>query len=280
MSELRPKSGVDEDNTEAIFLLSSCSNSRRSYSISDSPNQTPAPQASTDITSCVKDLIYTDSDLIVTPIMDNPKIVKSPPVRFDPKTLCVAAYSVEKLQSLSDEEWTVFLLQLCSSLGEQNSSVPLSSSSTAPSPPSIRSRLNLLCYLCCVVGHKVIGNRLINSPLLPVLTQQLRQAPNWDVGAFQHPLPESSCVTSFKHTPESLLVTQPFMLLVSLTQEGSEREERRAEMWGKRKKTKLTAVSTLTDLLRENLRNNKIKQLLLPPLGEFLYLIASQVNLA
>ncbi|KAG8010251.1 Serine/threonine-protein kinase ULK4, partial [Nibea albiflora] len=36
------------------------------------------------------------------------------------------------------------------------------------------------------------------------------------------------------------------------------------------------AVSTLTDLLRENLRNNKIKQLLLPPLGEFLYLIASQ----
>lgn len=61
-------------------------------------------------------------------------------------------------------------------------------------------------------------------------------------GAFQHPLPESSCVTSFKHTPESLLVTQPFMLLVSLTQEGSEREERRAEMWGKRKKTKLTVT--------------------------------------
>lgn len=38
------------------------------------------------------------------------------------------------------------------------------------------------------------------------------------------------------------------------------------------------AVSTLTDLLRDNLRNSKIKQFLLPPLGEFLYLIASQVD--
>lgn len=40
------------------------------------------------------------------------------------------------------------------------------------------------------------------------------------------------------------------------------------------------AVSTLTDLLRDNLRNNKVKQFLLPPLGEFLYLVASQVDIA
>lgn len=75
---------------------------------------------------------------------------------------------VEKLQSLRDEEWTVFLLQLCSSLGEQNYSAPLSSSST-PTPPlstAVRSRLNLLCYLSCVVGHKVIANRLINSTMV------------------------------------------------------------------------------------------------------------------
>ncbi|KAA8591529.1 hypothetical protein FQN60_016903 [Etheostoma spectabile] len=187
VSELRPKSGMDEDNTEAIFLLSSCANSRRSCSISDSPNLTPAPQTSTDtdIISCVKALLHTDFDLTVTPVMDNPKILKSPPVRFDPKTLCVPSYSVQKLHSLSDEEWTFFLLQLCSSLEEQNPSA-------APSPHSTaaRSRLNLLCYLCCVVGHK--------------------------------------------------------------------------------------AVSTLIDLLRDNLKNSKIKQFLLPPLGEFLYLIASQ----
>ncbi|XP_039978837.1 serine/threonine-protein kinase ULK4-like, partial [Xiphias gladius] len=169
VSELRPKSGVDEDNTEAIFLLSSHASSRRSCSTLDSLNQSPVPQATvgTDITSHVKTLLHTDSDLTVTPIMDNPKILKSPPVRFDPKTLCVPAYSVENLQSLSDEGWTVFVLQLCSSLEEQNPSLPLSSSSTAAAHTSTatRSKLNLLCYLCCVARHEVIANRLINSAL-------------------------------------------------------------------------------------------------------------------
>ncbi|XP_032374061.1 serine/threonine-protein kinase ULK4 isoform X2 [Etheostoma spectabile] len=240
VSELRPKSGMDEDNTEAIFLLSSCANSRRSCSISDSPNLTPAPQTSTDtdIISCVKALLHTDFDLTVTPVMDNPKILKSPPVRFDPKTLCVPSYSVQKLHSLSDEEWTFFLLQLCSSLEEQNPSA-------APSPHSTaaRSRLNLLCYLCCVVGHKVIANRLMNSTLLPVLTQQLQQAPNWDVRS------------------KVLRVMGLLALHCTELEEDSLVSE---------------AVSTLIDLLRDNLKNSKIKQFLLPPLGEFLYLIASQ----
>ncbi|XP_070691142.1 serine/threonine-protein kinase ULK4 [Pempheris klunzingeri] len=246
VSELRPKSGVDEDNTEAIFLLSSCANSRRSCSASDSSTQAPAPQVRTDITSSVKAVLHTDSELTVTPIMDNPKILKSPPVRFDSKTLCVPAYSVEKLQSLSDEEWTVFLLQLCSSLGEQNPSALLSpiSSSAAPAPyTATRCRLNLLCYLCCVAGHKVIANMLLNSTLLPVLTHQLRQAPNWDVRS------------------KVLRVMGLLALHCTELQEDSPISE---------------AVSTLTDLLRENMRNTKIKQFLLPPLGEFLYLIASQ----
>nr|XP_029133362.1 serine/threonine-protein kinase ULK4 [Labrus bergylta] len=246
VSELRPKSGVDEDNTEAIFLLSSRANLSRSCSVSGSPNSTPAPQANTgtDITSQVKALLHTDSDLTVTPIMDNPKILKSPPVRFDPKTLCVPAHSVEKLQSLSDEEWTVFLLQLCSSLEDQNLSAPAST----PPPPSstaTRSRLNLLCYLCCVAGHKVVANRLINSTLLPVLTHQLRQAPNWDM--------------------KSKVLRLMGLLALHCTQLGEESPVSEA-------------VSTLTELLRENLRNSKVKQFLLPPLGEFLYLITSQVQ--
>ncbi|KAK9513459.1 hypothetical protein VZT92_026990 [Zoarces viviparus] len=241
VSELRPKSGVDEDNTESIFLLSSCTTSRRSYIISDSLNETHAPQAGTgsDITSSVKALLHTDSDLTVTPIMDNPKILKSLPVRFDPKTLCVPAHSVEKLQSLSDEEWTLFLLQLCSSLEEQ-------SPSTAPPPPhstANRSRLNLLCYLCCVVGHKAIANRLMNSTLLPVLTQQLRQAPNWDV--------------------RSKVLRVIGLLALHCTELGEDSPVSEA-------------VSSLTDVLRDNLRNSKIKQFLLPPLGEILYHIASQ----
>ncbi|KAM8734994.1 serine/threonine-protein kinase ULK4 isoform 1-T2 [Acanthopagrus schlegelii] len=246
VSELRPKSGVDEDNTEAIFLLSSCINSRRSCSISDSLNQSPVPQArsGSDISSSVKALLHTESDLIVTPVMDNPKILKSLPVRFDSKTLCVPAYSVEKLQSLSDEEWAVFLIQLHSSLGEQNLSAPLSTSSTAPPPSTtIRAKLNLLCYLCCVVGHKVIANRLINSTLLPLLTQQLRRSPNWDV--------------------RSKVLRVMGLLALHCT-------ELREDI------PVSEVVSILTDLLRDNMRNSKIKQLLMPPLGEFLYLITSQ----
>ncbi|KAM3873467.1 serine/threonine-protein kinase ULK4 [Diretmus argenteus] len=243
VSELRPKSGADKDNTEAIFLLSSRATPRRSCSIPDSPSQTLAPQvtvsvcATTDITSCVKTLLYTDSDLTVTPIMDNPKILKSPPVRFDPKTLCVPLYSAEKLHSLSNDEWSIFLQQLCSSLEGQ------SSSSAPPPPTASRSRLNLLCYLCCVVGHKDIATRLINSALLPVLTQQLRQAPNWDVRS------------------KVLRVMGLLALHCTELREDSPVSE---------------MVYTLTDLLRENLRNNIVKQFLLPPLGELLYLIASQ----
>ncbi|XP_026229150.1 serine/threonine-protein kinase ULK4 isoform X2 [Anabas testudineus] len=256
VSELRPKCGVNEDNTEAIFLLSSQANSRRSCSTSGTQKNTVLQaSAGTDIISRVKALLHTDSDLTVSPIMDNPKILKSPPVRFDSRTLCIPAYSVEKLHSLNDEQWTVFICQLCSSLEDQNPSTP-------PSSTAIRSRLNLLCYLCCVVGHTIIANRLINSTLLTVLTQQLQQASNWDVRSkvlrvmallAQHctELGEDSSVS--EGSPAAvLLIGVSGLGLVTM------------------------AVSTLTDLLRDNLRNTKLKQFLLPPLGEFLYLIASQ----
>uniref|UniRef100_A0A8C9ZK70 Unc-51 like kinase 4 n=1 Tax=Sander lucioperca TaxID=283035 RepID=A0A8C9ZK70_SANLU len=229
VSELRPKSGMDEDNTEAIFLLrysdqSICCLSTCFARVCLGHRVIAVlPGTGTDIISCVKALLHTDFDLTVTPIMDNPKILKSPPVRFDPKILCVPSYSVQKLQSLSDEEWTFFLLQLCSSLEEQNPSA-------APSPHSTatRSRLNLLCYLCCVVGHKVIANRLMNSTL---------------VG---------------KHVLRVM-----GLLALHCTELGED-------------SLVSEAVSTLIDLLRDNLKNNKIKQFLLPPLGEMLYLIASQ----
>ncbi|KAM9852569.1 serine/threonine-protein kinase ULK4 [Aulostomus maculatus] len=247
VSGLRPKSGVDKDNAEEIFLLSSCATSRRSYWMSDSLNDTPAPHrgdlpaietiAGTDFTSSVKVLLHTDSDQTVSPVMDNPKIFKNPPLRFDPKTLCMPAYSVGKLQSLSDEEWSVFIQQLCSSLEEQNTSTPPRASTAT------RSRLSLLGYLCSVVTHEAVANRLMNSTLLPVLNQQLRQTLNWDVRS------------------------RVLRLLGILAMQCTELKEDSPVS---------EVVSTLTDLLRENLRNSKVKQFLLPPLGEFLYLIASQ----
>uniref|UniRef100_A0AAX7TGF9 Protein kinase domain-containing protein n=1 Tax=Astatotilapia calliptera TaxID=8154 RepID=A0AAX7TGF9_ASTCA len=238
VSDLKPKSGLDEDSTEAIFLLSSRANSIRNCSSSDCPNQNIAPQVTlttsncTDTTPCVKDLLHTEFDLTVTPVLDNPKILKNTPGRYDPKTLCVPAYSGEKLQSLSDEEWTVFLSQLCSSIEEQSHST-----STAT-----RSKLNLLCYLGCVVGHTVIANRLINSRL---------------VG-------KHICFRLLlKYDLRSKVLRVMGLLALHCSDLGLDSPVSEA-------------VSTLTDLLRDNLRNSKIKRLLLPPLAEFLYLISSQ----
>lgn len=75
---------------------------------------------------------------------------------------------VEKLQSLSDEKWSAFISQLCSFLEQQKPSAHPSSTTSAHAaqPTDIRSRLNLLCYLCNVVQHEVIANRLINSALV------------------------------------------------------------------------------------------------------------------
>ncbi|XP_035986139.1 serine/threonine-protein kinase ULK4 isoform X4 [Fundulus heteroclitus] len=244
--ELKPKSGVNQDNSDTIFLLSSAhGNSRSQCSISDSSNHNTELEVVTDpdISSCVKRLLHTDSDLSVTQIIDNPKILKSTPVRFDPRNLCVPAYSVEKLLSLSDDEWTGFLSQLHSCFEEKSASVPLPSSAALPQSTAVRSRLNLLCYLCCIVGHTVVADRLINSTLLSVLTQQLRQAPNWDL--------RSKILRA--------------MGLLALHCSHLEDDCHVSE-----------AVSTLTELLRENLRNDKLKQFLLPPLGEFLYLISSE----
>lgn len=71
---------------------------------------------------------------------------------------------VEDLLSLSDENWTVFISEICLSLGEQNPVAHASSLRTRPAGG--RSRLHLLCYLCSVVQHEVIANRLINSKLV------------------------------------------------------------------------------------------------------------------
>ncbi|PWA33712.1 hypothetical protein CCH79_00007435, partial [Gambusia affinis] len=240
--ELKPKNGVDQDNTDTIFLLS---NSRNQCSISDPSSQNSELEivTDTDLASCVKRILHAEFDMSVTRIIDNPKILKSTPVRFDPKNLCVPAYSVEKLLSLSDDEWTGFLLQLHSCFEEKKPATPLPSSSALPQSTAVRSRLNLLCYLCCIVGHTVIADRLINSTLLSVLTQQLRQAPNWDLRS-------------------KILRTMGLLALYcSRLEEDCHVSE---------------AVSTLTDLLRDNLRNNKLKQFLLPPLGEFLYMMSSE----
>uniref|UniRef100_A0A8C3SYJ5 Unc-51 like kinase 4 n=1 Tax=Chelydra serpentina TaxID=8475 RepID=A0A8C3SYJ5_CHESE len=185
-----------------------------------------------DMESKMKELIYTESDLFVTPIIDNPKIMKQAPVRFDLKMLHIPAHSVEKLSSLKEMDWNDFLQQMCSLID-----------STEKNTGATRAKLNLLCYLCTVAGHKEVATRLISSQLLPLLIQQLRAAPNWDIRA---------------------KVARVIALLALHTTELKENVP------------VTEAVILLTELIRENFRNSKLKQCLLPALGEVLYLIASE----
>ncbi|XP_063263278.1 serine/threonine-protein kinase ULK4 isoform X2 [Prinia subflava] len=248
-TELHPKSVVDSESNESIFLLSSRptprtnsavqahdativtikNSSQGDSSLKKAENMCSSQQ---DMESKLKELIYTESDLIVTPIIDNPKIMKHVPVRFDPKTLHVPAHSVEKLLSMKDVDWNNFLKRVCSLLD-----------SSEKNTGAARSKLNLLYYLCTLVVHKEMANRLISSQLFATLIQQLRSATNWDVRAN---------------------VARVIGLLALHTSELGENVP------------VSEAITLLTELIRENFRNSKLKQCFLPALGELLYLIANK----
>uniref|UniRef100_A0A8C4VVR6 Unc-51 like kinase 4 n=1 Tax=Gopherus evgoodei TaxID=1825980 RepID=A0A8C4VVR6_9SAUR len=177
--------------------------------------------------SKMKELIYTESDLFVTPIIDNPKVWQSQILKNRLRNLLF-----EKLSSLKEMDWNDFLQQVCSLID-----------STEKNTGATRAKLNLLCYLCTVAGHKEVATRLISSQLFPLLIQQLRAAPNWDIRA---------------------KVARVIALLALHTTELKENVP------------VTEAVILLTEVIRENFRNSKLKQCLLPALGEVLFLIASQ----
>ncbi|XP_061852777.1 serine/threonine-protein kinase ULK4 [Colius striatus] len=248
-TELRPKSAVDGESNESIFLLSSRPTPRTSTAVEVSDATSASVQnppqrdsclkkaknmfsSNQDMESTLKELIYTESDLIITPIIDNPKIIKQVPVRYDLKTLHMPTYSAEKLTAMKDMDWNDFLQRVCSLLD-----------STEKNTGAARSKLSLLYYLCTVAVHKEVASRLINSQLFPILLQQLRAAANWDIRA---------------------KVARVIGLLASHTSELGENVP------------VSEAVMLLTELIRENFRNSKLKQCLLPALGELLYLIASK----
>ncbi|NXP52284.1 ULK4 kinase, partial [Heliornis fulica] len=115
--------------------------------------------------------------------------------------------------------------------------------STEKNTGAARSKLNLLCYLCTVAVCKEVASRLISSQLFPILIQQLRAATNWDIRARVARVIGLLALHTLK-LGENVPVSE--------------------------------AITLLTELIRENFRNSKLKQCLLPALGELLYLIASK----
>ncbi|NXR14852.1 ULK4 kinase, partial [Semnornis frantzii] len=115
--------------------------------------------------------------------------------------------------------------------------------STEKGTGAARSKLNLLYYLCTVAVHQEIASWLMSSQLFPVLIQQLRVSTSWDVRT---------------------RVAQVIALLASHTSELGANVP------------VSEAILLLTEIIRENFRNSKLKQSLLPALGELLYLIARE----
>ncbi|XP_073486514.1 serine/threonine-protein kinase ULK4-like [Aquarana catesbeiana] len=245
--DLRPKSGLGGEANESIFLLSSYTTPRPSTATGKGKKLPDCMLASVqeavenqkvdkvcssqqDLHKKIKNLIFTDSDLVVSPIIDNPKIFKPAPVRFDVKTLGFPAHSGEKLASLKEHDWNNFWTQLCSLLDSPEKVVP-------------RAKLNMVCYLCTVSAHKEVATRMINSHIFSSLMQQLRGAPNWDI---------------------RVKVVRVIGLLAAHTTELKEDVP------------VVEAITLLTELIRDNFRNSKLKQCLLPSLGELLYTIAVQ----
>uniref|UniRef100_A0A673HKS9 Protein kinase domain-containing protein n=1 Tax=Sinocyclocheilus rhinocerous TaxID=307959 RepID=A0A673HKS9_9TELE len=189
-----------------------------------------------DMNACIKPLLYTDSDLTVTPIMDNPKVKRTSGFELILYLFVSLSLLAERLSCLNSEDWSQFLQQVCGVL----ESVDRAGSANATAP---RTKLNLLCYLCTVCNHRETATRLIHSQLFPVLVQQMRHAPNWDIRSKVMRvigLMASHCTELRDNVP----VTE--------------------------------AVAMFTELIRENFRSSKLKQCLIPPLGELLYLIATQ----
>nr|XP_044610327.1 serine/threonine-protein kinase ULK4 isoform X1 [Equus asinus]XP_044610328.1 serine/threonine-protein kinase ULK4 isoform X1 [Equus asinus]XP_044610329.1 serine/threonine-protein kinase ULK4 isoform X1 [Equus asinus] len=246
-TELRPKSTLGGQPSESMFLLSSRPTPRTSTALELSPGEDMtqnSPQKTSvtkitsghlsqqDLESQMRELIYTDSDLVITPIIDNPKIMKQPPIKFDQKILHLPVHSVDKLVFLKDQDWNDFLQQVCSQID-----------SAEKSTGAARAKLNLLCYLCVVASHREVATRLLHSPLFQLLIQHLRIAPNWDIRA---------------------KIARVIGLLASHTTELRENTP------------VIEAITLLTELIRENFRNSKLKQCLLPTLGELIYLVATQ----
>ncbi|NXS57864.1 ULK4 kinase, partial [Brachypteracias leptosomus] len=141
--------------------------------------------------------------------------------------------------------WSAEKLSSLADVGWSDFLQPVCSLLDSPekSAGAARSKLNLLHYLCALAVHKDIASRLINSQLFPVLIQQLRAAASWDIRT------KAARVMGLLalHTPElgeNVPVSE--------------------------------AIILLTEIIRENFRNSKLKQCLLPALGELLYLVASE----
>ncbi|XP_022082290.1 serine/threonine-protein kinase ULK4-like isoform X3 [Acanthaster planci] len=179
------------------------------------------------------ELVFTLWDLTVSPIIDNAKIQKPAPLKYDIKNLPVAVPALEKLLKFSRPDLLHQLDGLADALGKMNDK-------TASGQ---RSKVQFLNYIATVCSNGTLGAVVIKSNLILSLLQCLKANQALEV----------RCRAG------------RVLGLLALNMEELEED------------VQLTEVFTaLTEVIRDNTRNSKLKQGMLPALGELLFLVATQ----
>ncbi|XP_071943031.1 serine/threonine-protein kinase ULK4-like [Antedon mediterranea] len=178
-----------------------------------------------------KELMFQVWDLSVTPIIDNPKILKPAPLKYDAKTLPFTCHSPERCVKLNKKELTEHFNAIHEALVKENDK----------SASGQRVKVQMLNYLGTLASTTELNQEILKSKLR-VLLQQLLKANNaleirCRVGRVLGLLALHS-----DELDENLPLTELF--------------------------------SVLTEVVRDNNRNSKLKQSVLPALGEFLFLVA------
>ncbi|VDI57338.1 serine/threonine-protein kinase ULK4 [Mytilus galloprovincialis] len=243
---MRPKTAPGSEGGENLFTLSARPHTsvapdervgtphkptQSPLSTREPIGATPDQSEATDSRNEILDLIYHPSDFQVSQIVDNSKIQKPTTAKYDSKILPVPPYSVEKLNSMSEKEWTKHVKSIveCLSIGEKG-------------PPS-QKRIHLLHYLTGISTNSMVATALVKQGILTSLCKVVKDTTHLDVkGKAARVIGLLSYNTA--DLDESVNLSEP--------------------------------LTILTECIRENAKNAKLKQTLLPALGEILYLVATQ----
>ncbi|XP_063952872.1 serine/threonine-protein kinase ULK4-like [Lytechinus pictus] len=177
--------------------------------------------------------IFTQWDLSVSPIIDNPKIQKPASLKFESRSMGIPVHSNDKLLKMTDTALQIYLGNITESLA---------SKSGDKSAGTQRTKLQLLNYVGTICGTGVVARAIAVSKLIPCMINLLKPS---------QPL-EIRCRCG-----------RVFGLLAQNLDELSE-------------DFPLTEIITaLTEVLRDNNRNAKLKQSMVPAIGELLFLAAT-----
>ncbi|XP_068693987.1 serine/threonine-protein kinase ULK4-like [Montipora foliosa] len=185
----------------------------------------------------ISDLASHPSDFTVTPIADNPKIKKFSFPKWDAKSLPCQPLKPGELENLPEEKFEEHLIAIRDLLSQNGKS------SAGPMATLHRSKLHTSSYLASLCRDREIANLLFDSDFLSVVLKQIKSGFSADFkGRLGYGL--SLLAANATMISEDFNMTEVFI--------------------------------TLTEVIRDNFRNAKLKQHLLPALGEFLFYAATQ----